>query len=206
LVSKSGSEQLAHLDRFYRGAIGITPGVATAMLYAVSTLDLPSVLVNIVKELYAAPRAWPIFVFTTFVFFNILASGSMQNVAEGVLKKEDRIFDFLDKDSFAGILLIWLNRIGGGITNAKASFSKLFGAPSQINPQLVDVRKYLYNIHIDNRVEPETLVTLKEYSLFRNREAPANDGYRALPGDDALAPLNGIDNYQPHFHSNGRAP
>jgi hypothetical protein len=187
LVTKCGSDELAHLDRFYRGLIGITPGVATAMLYAVSTLDLPRLLVNIVKELYEDRRAWPIFVFVLFLTFNILASGSMQNVAEGVESKEDRIFDFLSLSTFLGVSLVWLNRLGGGITNARASFQKLYGSPDLTDPKIRDVDKLMHDFNTDHRFQPDTRSTLQAYSQFRRREldvSPAANGYALLEGND----------------------
>ncbi len=182
LATKCGYEELGHLDRHYRGLIGLTPGVATAMLYAISTLDLPRLLVNIVKELNEERRAWPMFLFAVFLVFNILASGSMQNVAEGVESKEDRIFDFLSLSTFLGVALVWLNRLGGGITNAKASFQKLFGSPSLTDPKLGDVNKWMHDINIDNRFKPDTVSTLLAYSQFRRRrgDVVVPDGYAPL--------------------------
>jgi hypothetical protein len=202
LVTKCGSDKLEHLDRFYKGAIGIMPGVATAMLYAVCALDIPSVVINIFKELYQTRRVWDLFVFVVFTAALGLSSGSMQNVTEGILKNEDRIFDFFEMDNIQGLILIALIRIGAGTTNAISVFSVLFGQPAKRDPEIRDVRKWLYNeVHIDQRLDKLTFDSLKKYSVFRTPTPAITNGYVALAGDD-----DDLENGHPQPQPNGNRP
>jgi hypothetical protein len=139
-----------------RGFIGFPPGAATAMLYAVSALDLPNLTVNTAKDLWHDRDGIKFLFFLFLGIANVYASSSMENVSKGAMQSPDWIFSFLVLGTFLGKTVVNLNRVGGGATNTKASFLKFFSAPAPRDGRLRDVIKYLEKKDITTRLSTKS--------------------------------------------------
>jgi hypothetical protein len=197
LVTLIKTDGMNFLAWYLKALVGAMPGIATAMLYTISALDFPKLTMTIMQGLFDAMKnaegihahlklVVPVMAFLYLAIANGFASSSMQNVAEGVFGKPDRIFDFISTENILGKILIPLNRIGGGVTNAKASFSHAFGKANATDPKLADVIKLFNTIHIDNRLEEKQQVALKKLAFFSRSQATtqASDDYLKLDTRD----------------------
>jgi hypothetical protein len=121
-------------------------------------------MTNMIKYLFEHPGSIPAAV--VLLAANGIASNSMTNVGQGVLKKADNIFG-LANDAYGTAYLTTLT-IGGAMVNTKASVTKAFLCPSEPLAQgvtLSHLKKRLHNAD-DHPISKEIAGQLRALGLF----------------------------------------
>lgn len=170
--------KLKDLAKHVQIAEGSLPGAASAMLYGVSGWKFRRVFLDVLSELYTnlhwkefckKPKAviWLFFKFLLIVGANGISSVSMITVGEGILKRADRICQFLDSDGTLGQAYVKANQAGAGIVNIISSFNLFLNNEKDISGLI----KCLRNKDVNNL--PST-ATLEEIEKFVASPPPSN--------------------------------
>src|SRR5579885_1907823 len=171
-ISKLAGTDLTTIDVWARRAIGIVPGLATAMLYADSGTKIRTTCVELAKHLYENPKDLPFAVLALVA--NGFATSGPQNVAAGVAANKDNVIGVTPDDAF-GTTLIVLNAIAGGVVNGNASLNKAFLANKsamQLTEQ--DVARYLSKVN-DHLVSHSTIDQLKLFNASVKKDKSSGE-------------------------------
>jgi hypothetical protein len=170
LSQLTADKDLSDMDDIYKIMIGVFPGLASAMLYAISAYDLPKLTVDILGDLWERCKtlsgienhqekrklqmtlALRATLFTYIIGANYSASGSMFIVAESVDNGAMPIFKFSDKLKSIHEVL---NQIGGWLVNT-ISNEKALIRPNKAAPKLHDLISILsHHRDIDHKLTVE---------------------------------------------------
>jgi hypothetical protein len=161
---------------------GAIPGLASALLYANSALDMRTILVDLTKHLYQNPRSIPFAI--TLLIANGFASGGMQNVAMGVAANPDNLAHLTPGTPISDIYIA-AQTLGGGVVNSNASIKKAFlsAQAAAADVTVKDMADYATRTN-ERVISHATGEKLRGHSLFtarRTAEAAAKDAYQRQP-------------------------
>lgn len=182
LVSKFATgESLDSLDEIAKILIGLPSGLASAMYYGNSGLGLRETMVQVVTELYRAPGKIPAYL--ALFGINGLASGSMFNVARGIVA-EDNLYGI--KDNMLGSTY----RIAQGVSAVAVntiitSREALLGKDEDVHALNISAIANDLRYQEEQVLSNESIAQMKHLGLWsRNRRRSENDASVQLVTDD----------------------
>lgn len=144
----------SNMNLWLKRLIGVPSGIASGLLYGASAGDFPKLFfINLPSYVYSHPKE----IFSTILLLvaNFYASSSMQNVARGVVNREDNILGLLSQGKMKEILP-HLTHAGCGFVNILSELKKRSPSPAEPNhPTYEEIIHYFENPN-DHPIEHET--------------------------------------------------
>lgn len=175
-------DDLSDWSPWAQRGLGLLPGLSSGFLYSSSAYDLRSTFVDTAKHLCSHPKQIPSAIL--LLGANILAASSLENIAKGIVKKEN--ITFVSKAHSSKELVqafIWTNALGGFSTNGKSTFAKAFLGEEPLAEKMKSLDGFTKHIrnHGAHPISDDCANKLRAHSLFKkNTDFQTNEKNRLL--------------------------
>ena len=171
---------VSHLGIWGKRAVGFMPGVAPAMLYANSTLDIPGLLLLMAAASFKSPlRSLPLAMLVLVA--NYFAAGSMQTVSEHIASDKENIIGFNETTNSAlCVAYILFTTLGGAFANLKPSIQLAFS--KTVTLEKITLNQYMEHLgHNSNKISDGTREKLRSLSIFKPVVIPSGQDNDPVP-------------------------
>jgi len=169
IISKlSAGKSLDEISDIYKHLIGAIPGLAGGMFYGNAGLSLRTTMTEAVSKLYNKPELIPQ-ALTLFVT-NGLASNSMTNIGQNVIKNKHNMFHLTEGPK--GLAYVAMITVGGSCVNMNTTFTKTFLTekdPLASDLTIGTLRKRLEDP--DHLISSDAMQQIRQFGLFSDSEA-----------------------------------